>query len=381
MAIAPLSAPESVALAFRGYNVTNLGRTPELLAHAAYGPPLARRLSAASGWCSDHLRRPVDLVARVREGLESTLETFAEDLALITSVSLAHLELLAEFHGFAYRQARLSLGYSLGEVTALVASGVYELDSVLRPLLGFADDAAELARDVTMGVVFSRGPALDVPALERLCLELTQQGAGTIAVSSQLSPNTVLVLAQGELLDRFKAELPKRFDPPPHMRKSSGHWPPLHTAILWQKQIRDRAALAMQSMPGGFVAPAIPLVSLVTGKQSYNDHNSRDLLRRWIDEPQRLWDALCEVLASGVDQVLHLGPDPNLIPATLRRLSDNVAAQMNAPTWEALGLRAVSRLARRGWLTKVLSTRAVLLRVPFLSNVIVEDWLLEHPVR
>lgn len=380
MATAPLSAPENAALAFRGYNVTNLGRTPELLSHATYGPTLERRLREASAWCSDCLGRPIDLVARVRDRQESTLETFAEDLGLITAVSLVHLELLAEFHGFAYRQARIALGYSLGEVTALVAAGVYELDAVLRPLLGFADDAAELARNVTMGVVFSRGPALDLSAIERLCLELTQQGTGTIAVSSQLSPNTVLVLAQGDLLDLFKAELAKRFETPPHLRKNSGQWPPLHTAILWQKQIHDRAAQSMQLMPGGFVQPAIPLVSLVTGKQSYNDHNSRELLRRWIDEPQRLWDAICEVLASGVDQVLHLGPDPNLIPATLRRLSDNVAAQMNAPTWEALGLRAVSRLARRGWLNKVLSTRAVLLRVPFLSNVVVEDWLLDQPV-
>jgi hypothetical protein len=28
----------ATAFAFRGYNVTNLGRTPELLAHPSYGP-------------------------------------------------------------------------------------------------------------------------------------------------------------------------------------------------------------------------------------------------------------------------------------------------------------------------------------------------------
>ncbi len=35
------------AFAFRGYNVTNLGRTPELLAHPIYGRIVATHLRAA----------------------------------------------------------------------------------------------------------------------------------------------------------------------------------------------------------------------------------------------------------------------------------------------------------------------------------------------
>src|SRR4051794_10303138 len=44
---------ESTALAFRGYDVANLGRSRELLEHARYGPVVARALDHASEICSD----------------------------------------------------------------------------------------------------------------------------------------------------------------------------------------------------------------------------------------------------------------------------------------------------------------------------------------
>ena len=37
----------TTAFAFRGYNLTNLGRTAELLAHASYGPVVLRHLRDA----------------------------------------------------------------------------------------------------------------------------------------------------------------------------------------------------------------------------------------------------------------------------------------------------------------------------------------------
>jgi len=52
----------TAALAFRGYNVVNLGRTPELLAHPRFGATVERRLArsvACTYWltCCIWLRR------------------------------------------------------------------------------------------------------------------------------------------------------------------------------------------------------------------------------------------------------------------------------------------------------------------------------------
>lgn len=367
------------AFAFRGYNTTNLGRTRELLHHGVYGPVLSRHLHAASKMCGELLARPVDLEGRVTEGRESTLETFGEDIGLIVAVELAQIEMLARFHGIQYANSQVALGYSLGEITALVCGEVYLMHDVLPPLVQLAADCAALAADATMGVLFSRGPELDIDAVHRLCVRINQKGRGLIAISSFLSPNTVLLLGQAETIDHFKERMVHELPGSPHLRKNSEKWPPLHTPLLWARHVPDRAGQLMHVTGGGLTAPKVPVLSLVTGERSYNDFNSREILRRWIDEPQRLWDGIVHLLSEGTEIVIHVGPQPNLLPATFKRLSDNVQAQTGAQSWSGFGLRAMSRLATRPWLAGLLTTRASLLRAPFVAHLILEDWLLTHP--
>jgi [acyl-carrier-protein] S-malonyltransferase len=147
---------------------------------------------------------------------------------------------------------------------------------------------------------------------------------------------------------------------------------------MWQRNIPNRSAVMMQSMPGGFTVPKPPVLSLVTGKMSYNDFNLRDTLHRWVDHPQRLWDAIYGVLAEGIETVIHVGPDPNLLPATFKRLSDNISAQLQGRSLGRLGLRAISGVANRQWLKVLLPSRTALLRAPRINHVILEDWLLEQ---
>jgi [acyl-carrier-protein] S-malonyltransferase len=135
----------------------------------------------------------------------------------------------------------------------------------------------------------------------------------------------------------------------------------------------------MHTVPGGLSAPNPPVVSLVTGAASYSGHNTRRLLHTWIDHPQRLWDAVYGTLAAGIRTVVHVGPAPNLIPATFRRLADNVLAQTRGRTLNGLGLRAIAGLARRPWLAQMLPSQAALARAPYVQHVILEDWLLEQP--
>ena len=371
----------ATSFAFRGYNQTNLGRTPELLEHPAYGPIVDRHLRLASTVHGDIARCATDLSARVRARRESTLDTFSEDIALIVAAELAQLELLDQYFGIDYRASRLMLGYSLGEITALVAGGTFVVEQILPPLIELAPDCADLARDASMGILFSRGRELAAAAVHRLCLEITTEGHGAIAVSSYLSPNTMLLIGRNATLAKFKDRMPQALGAHVNLRKTDGAWPPLHTSLLWQRNVPNRAGVLMQSMSGGLTAPRPPILSLVTGKQTYDDYNARETLVRWLDQPQRLWDAVCEILATGIETVVHVGPDPNLIPATFKRLSDNVKAQTSAGTWSGFGLQAVSLIARRAWLANFLSTRTALLRAPFVRHVILEDWLLAQDVR
>ena len=367
------------AFTFRGYNITNVGRTADLLAHPDYGPIVRRHLDDASKICTRVTGRKVNLLGRVHRKAKTTLKTYAQDICLITAIELAQLQILRDLFDVSISEAKMSIGYSLGEVIALIASGVYSLESAITPLLLLAEDTASLADDVTMAILFSRGAALGLDKITQLCLEITNEGQGTIAVSTILSPDTVLLMGQNHTLDRFKERMVGILPETTRLRKNPHRWPPIHTPIVRQKSIPDRSAVLMDKAPGGFKSPLPPILSCVTGGMDYNDFNSREILHRWVDHPQRVWDVVDKTLASGIDTIVHVGPEPNIFPDTFRRIAMNVTAQLEARPFARFGVRAMtSIIRRRTWLQRLLSTDPVLLRAPYIEQVTLEDWLLEQ---
>jgi [acyl-carrier-protein] S-malonyltransferase len=362
------------ALAFRGYNVTNLGRSRELLEHVLYGPIVEKHLWNLTPITSETLKREVDLVRFVREGKERSLETYGEALSLIVAMELAQLELLKTHFHIDYSSARLSLGFSLGEIAALVAGRVMEATEAIKIPLTLCEDCVALARDVTLGILFTRSGELPQDEIRRLCLRINSEGQGVVGISSHLSPNSVLLMGQRDSLERFKRLATEQLSVKVSLRKNSDVWPPLHTPIVWERNIPNRAAYLMHTLPIRLVEPKPTVLSLVTGRLSYTELSTRALIHQWVDHPQRLWEAMCEVLARDVKTVIHIGPEPNLIPATFKRLSENISAQ----TEKSISMRALSAAARRPWLQGVLPERASLMRAPFVRHVILEDWLLEN---
>jgi [acyl-carrier-protein] S-malonyltransferase len=367
------------AFTFRGYNITNLGRTPELLAHPDYGPVVRRYLDDASRICTQTTGRKVNLLGRVHRKAKTTLSTYAQDICLIVAVELAQLQILKDLFDISLSDAKLTVGYSLGELTALVATGVYSFEAAIAPILALADEAASLANDCTLGILFSRGPALGYDKVQQLCLQITNEGNGTIAVSTILSPDTCLLMGQGKTLDRFQERMVGVLPEKSRLRRNRHRWPPIHTPIVRQKNISDRAAVIMEKVPGGFRAPVPPILSCVTGGTDYNEFNSREILHRWIDQPQRVWDVVDKTLASGVETIVHVGPEPNIFPDTFKRIAVNVANQLDSRPFARLGVRAMQTIIRRRtWLQRLLSTDPVLLRAPYLEQIMLEDWLLEQ---
>jgi len=373
----------STALAFRGFDVENLGRSGELLDHPAYGPIVARWLGEASALTSEAIRREGDLAAHIRAGPRPGLDSFAEDVATIVAMELAQLAILDECFGVGAKGARVSFGYSIGELAALVFGGVFALDQLLPIPLALAPDCAELAADLTMGVLFTRGPALPLDAVERLCRVISGEGQGLIGPSAFLSPNTALILGQGDTLDRLdarKGELPVPRGAKVMLRRNANRWPPLHSPLVWQRSIPNRAAMALYRAGGGLARPTPPILSCVTGGESYDVDETREVLTDWTDHPQRLWDVIDRTLALGVEAVIHVGPRPNLIPATFARLGTNVSRYLGNRYLHKLGRGVVAGLNRNTWLARLLPSRTALLRAPYLSHLILEDWLLDRPM-
>ncbi|MCA9264667.1 MAG: ACP S-malonyltransferase [Planctomycetales bacterium] len=368
------SRMSDIALAFRGYNVTNLGRTPELLRQPRYAPIVEDFLRRGSQVCQEVTGKRVDLVARVRAERETSLATYHEAIALVVASSLAQVEILIREFNKNLSGVGLTYGFSLGEITALIAGGVLTLEDALAVPISLAEDSVALAHDVTLGVLFSRAGQLDFEAVDRLCQEINLAGNGVIGVSAYLAPNSLLIIGQGDTLDRFAARRREISEYRTFIRKNESRWPPLHTPIIWQRYITNRAQLQMQQMPCRFVAPQPAVLSLVTGNVSYNGTNTRELIGRWVDQPQRLWDAVDKTLSSGIKAVVHVGPAPNIIPATFSRLRVNVETQ----TAKNVRMRALRGIVKRPWLQALLPRRASLLRATEIAQVNLEDWLLQQ---
>lgn len=366
------------ALAFRGFNQRNLGRTPELLQVPAYQSIVRSRLSEASEICSRATGQSVDLLQRVQTRQEATVDNFSEAIALVFAAELAQVQLAQEVHGINLTNAARAFGYSLGELTALTFAGAFPLEPVLRIPLALAADCAELAANCTMVLVFSRKTAISEAAISALCEEITSEGQGAIAISSVLSPNTLLVLGEGGTTRTLRQRLKQWDGPPISVRENEGRWPPIHTPLVSQRHVPDRAALMIRETPRLAEKPAVPIWSMVTGRQEYEVDSGRRVLKAWIDSPQRLWDVIEETLASEVRQVIHIGPKPNVIPATFERLAENVVRQTLAYSLTGVGLRTVRTMVGTPWLAPLLPRSGCLLRAPMIEHVILEDWLLEN---
>lgn len=366
------------ALAFRGYNQTNLGRTPELLAVPSYRAIVERRLAQADAICERATGRRADLLRRVESSAEPGLDAYAESISLIFAAELAQLDLLREVHGIEPTRAQGAFGYSLGELTAVAVSGIYPLESVMRIPLTLAADCAALANGVKMAIVFSRTASICETHVHTTCEEITAEGRGAIAVSAILSPNTLLIIGEQDTVLRFKAAMKGDAGPPIVVREHDGLWPPLHTPLVRLKHLPDRAALMIREVPRLTVTPSPPIWSLVTGRREYAADSGREVLRRWVDSPQRLWDVVEAVLASDVRTLIHVGPEPNVIPATFHRLADNVVQQTLAWSLSGVGMRTAQRMANNTWLANLLPRSGCLLRAPRVEHVVLEDWLLEN---
>jgi [acyl-carrier-protein] S-malonyltransferase len=138
--------------------------------------------------------------------------------------------------------------------------------------------------------------------------------------------------------------------------------------------------VALYHIEGGQEPPVPPVVSCVTGAADYEPVTCRETLIQWTDHPQRLWDAIEATLSAGVQTVVHVGPSPNLVPATFARLANNVSKQLGNGYLHRMGRGVVSSLNRHAWLAHLLPHKAALLRAPYLENIVLEDWLLAQPV-
>ena len=175
-----------------------------MLDHPVYGPIVGRVLAEASQNSAPRpIHAPVDLASHIRAGARTNLDFFPEDVATIVATELAQMTMLEECFGIPARDARLSFGYSIGELSALVWSGVFTLEQLLPVPLGLASGLRRAGRRPDDGRPLHPRPG-PADGRGRAALPgISSEGTGLIGPSAFLSPNTALILGQGDTIDRL----------------------------------------------------------------------------------------------------------------------------------------------------------------------------------
>jgi [acyl-carrier-protein] S-malonyltransferase len=254
------------------------------------------------------------------------------------------------------------------------------MEQLLPIPLALATDCAELTANTTLGILSNQGAPLQIEDVQHLCYTISSRGQGLIGPSTYLSPYQVLLLGQGNTLDPLETEMREYLPAGVTLRRKPNQLPPLHTPLVWERNIPNRTALMMYHTGGGQRKPTPNVVSCTSGLANYDEWNSRAILSDWTDHPQRLWDAMEHTLASGAELVLHVGPEPKLLTTCFDRLSHRIMKQLKMRHLDRLGSTVIPSIGRNGWLTRKLPANAVLLRAPFLHHLVLEDWLLAQAV-
>ncbi|MGN9769082.1 type I polyketide synthase, partial [Micromonospora sp. SD12] len=214
-------------------------------------------------------------------------------------------------------------GHSIGEVTAAYVAGV----------LSLADACALVAaRGRLMQALPSGGGMLAVAAAEADVL-VTLDGLADVGIAAVNGPTAVVVSGAVDALDEVERVWRERGVRTRRLTVSHAFHSPLMEPMLAE----FRAVLDGLT----FAAPALPLVSNVTGALADADEiRTADYWVRHVRDAVRYADGITALRAAGVDAFLEIGPRSVLTAMTRDALSGQEPADDDTPVIAVPVLRA-----------------------------------------
>jgi [acyl-carrier-protein] S-malonyltransferase len=202
-------------------------------------------------------------------------------------------------------------GHSLGEYSALVASGALSLSDAVRTVRARGRYMQEAVPVGTGAMAAVMGAELD--AIERICAEAQQDQVCSIANFN--SPGQAVIAGNTEAVDRAIQLLSGVAKKVKKLEVSA----PFHCALM--KPAQDRLAPDLAKL--SFNEPAMPVVTNVDARVTTAPDELRDALVRQVSAPVRWVDSIQLLVEQGVDTFIEAGPG-KVLSGLIRRIARDV---------------------------------------------------------
>lgn len=250
----------------------------------------------------------------VEAGPFDELTLTANQQPALVAASVAAYRAWVEHRGFA---PTFAAGHSLGEYSALVASGALDLADALR----LTRRRGELMQDaVPVGVGAMSAIMGDPAVVEEVCRAV----GGVVQPANYNAPTQTVISGSKEAVEAANAELKERGLKAIPLKVSA----PFHCALMQPAQ--DGLTPHLQATT--FQAPSFPVYANVTAQANTDPAALPDLLARQITGSVRWVETIHALAAAGATVFIEFGPGTVLTGLVKRILPD--AKTMNVGTAE-----------------------------------------------
>jgi len=250
----------------------------------------------------------IDLTRLIFEGPGGELKETINAQPAILTVSVACYEILKE-EGIA---PEVTAGHSLGEYSALVASGVIDFENGLRLVRKRGKFMHQAATEHPGGMAAIIG--LDIGRVEKICEQASS--VGIIVIANLNSPGQVVISGEKRGIDEAVREAEEAGAKKAIPLKVSGAW---HSPLMRSAQEK----LTQEIERTHFVDPKIPLVANISADYVRDAGSIKKALIEQICGIVRWEDSMKRIIEDDFGTFIEVGPG-KVLSGLLRRIDREV---------------------------------------------------------
>lgn len=242
------------------------------------------------------------------EGPEETLKLTENTQPAVLTVSVAALRVLQSEKGI---EPVLMAGHSLGEYTALVATGAFSFADAVRVvrLRGRFMQEAVPVGEGTMAAVLGMGPE----EVEQICREASE--GEVLAPANFNCPGQIVIAGHTKAVARAIDLVKERGKKAMLLPVSA----PFHSPLM--KPAGQRLREVLQEVPVGPLK--VPIVTNVEATINSDPGRVKPLLVEQVSSPVRWEASMRQMIGEGVERFLEIGPG-KVLSGLMRRIDSNV---------------------------------------------------------